>query len=189
MFNFIIFVHDTLSRKGQDQFPNPTMNIWLLTACTIKRIGICNGQWIFYINLFVSLYLTADLQCNKYVTEETYFTLNRVWQLEWINYHWNIFTVMGHCLWADGDDGLMFINSLRPRLNRRPFADDIFICIFLNENVWIPIKISLKIVPKGAINIIQALVQIMAWRRPGDKPLSEPMMISLTTHICLNELS
>ena len=28
-------------------------------------------------------------------------------------------------------------------------------------------------------------VQIMAWRRPGDKPLSEPMMVSLTTHICV----
>ena len=25
----------------------------------------------------------------------------------------------------------------------------------------------------------------MAWRRPGDKPLSEPMMASLLTHICV----
>ena len=48
--------------------------------------------------------------------------------------------------------------------------DDIFKCIFLNENAWISIKISLKIVPKGPINNIPALVQIMAWRRPGDKP-------------------
>ena len=44
---------------------------------------------------------------------------------------------------------------------------------------------SLKFVPKGQINNIPALVQIMAWRRPGDKPLSEPMMVSLTTHICV----
>ena len=77
------------------------------------------------------------------------------------------------------------INTLRPRLNRRHFADDIFKCIFLNENVWIPIKISMKFVPKGPINNIQALVQIMAWRCPGDKPLSEPMMVSLMTHICV----
>ena len=35
------------------------------------------------------------------------------------------------------------------------------------------------------INNISALVQIMAWRRPGDKPLSEPMMVSLLTHICV----
>ena len=75
-------------------------------------------------------------------------------------------------------------NTLRPRQNGRHFADDIFKCIFLNKNVWIPIKISMKFVPKGPINNIPALVQIMAWRRPGDKPLSEPMMVSLTTHIC-----
>ena len=36
--------------------------------------------------------------------------------------------------------------------------------------------ISLKFVPKGPINNIPALVQIMAWRQTGDKPLSEPMM-------------
>ena len=77
------------------------------------------------------------------------------------------------------------LNSLRPRLNRRPFADDIFKCIFLNENEWISIKISLKFVAKGPINKIPALVQIMTWRRPGDKPLSEPMLISLPTHICV----
>ena len=76
-------------------------------------------------------------------------------------------------------------NSLRPRQNGRHFADDIFKCIFLNENVWIRIKISLKCVSKGPINNIPALIQIMALRRPGDKPLSEPMMVSLPTHICV----
>ena len=76
-------------------------------------------------------------------------------------------------------------NSLRPRQNGRHFADAIFKCIFLNENVWIPIKISLKFVPKGPINDIPALVQIIAWRRPGDKPLSEPRLVSLPTHICV----
>ena len=77
------------------------------------------------------------------------------------------------------------LNTLRPRQNGRHFADAIFKCIFLNENVWIPIKFSLKFVPKGPINNIPALVQIMAWRRPGDKPLSEPMMDNLPTHICV----
>ena len=77
------------------------------------------------------------------------------------------------------------VNSLRPRLNRRPFADDIFKCVFLNENEWILPRISLKFVPKVRINNISSLVQIMAWRRPGDKPLSEPMMVSLLTHICV----
>ena len=73
------------------------------------------------------------------------------------------------------------INTLMPRQNGRDFADDTFKRIFLNENV----KISLKFVPKGPINNIPALVQIMAWRRPGDKPLYEPMMDNLPTHICV----
>ena len=77
------------------------------------------------------------------------------------------------------------INRLRPRQNGSHFADNIFKWIFLNENVWIPIKTSLKFVPQGPINNIPALVQIMAWRRPGDKPLSGPMTVSLTTHICV----
>ena len=78
-----------------------------------------------------------------------------------------------------------YFNRLRPRQNGRHFADDIFKCIFLNENVWIPIKISLKFVPQGPINNIPALVQKMAWRRPGDKPSSGPMMVRLPTHICV----
>ena len=77
------------------------------------------------------------------------------------------------------------LNTLRPRHNVCHFTDDIFKCIFLSENVWIPIKISLKFVPRGPINYIQALVQKMAWRRPGDKPLSEPMVLKLRTHICV----
>ena len=77
------------------------------------------------------------------------------------------------------------INSLRPRLNGRHFADDTFKRIFLNEKVLILIKISLKFVPGGQIDNIPALVQIMAWRRPGDKPSSEPMMVRLLTHICV----
>ena len=48
------------------------------------------------------------------------------------------------------------------------------------KNVWISIKISLKFVLNGRMNDIAALVQIMAWRRLGTKPLSEPMMAKLT---------
>ena len=77
------------------------------------------------------------------------------------------------------------INTLRPRQNGRRFADDIFKCIFLNENVWISLKISLKFVPNVRINNIPALVQIMAWRWQGDKPLSEHMMVNLPTHVCV----
>ena len=76
------------------------------------------------------------------------------------------------------------INSLQPSQNGRRFADDPFKCIFLNENVRISIKISLKFVPKGPINNKSALIQIMAWCRSGDKPLFEAMVFSLLTHIC-----
>ena len=77
------------------------------------------------------------------------------------------------------------INTLRPRQNVRRFADDTFKRIFWNENVRISIKISLKFVPKGPINNNPALVRIMAWRLSGDRPLSEPRMVSLLTHICV----
>ena len=55
-------------------------------------------------------------------------------------------------------------------------ADDIFKCIFLNENDRIPIQISLKFVPRSPIDNKAALVQVMAWRRTAAKPLPEPML-------------
>ena len=84
-------------------------------------------------------------------------------------------------------------NTLRLRQNGSHFADDTFKSIFVNENVRILIKFSLKFVPKGPINNIPVLVQIMAWRWWGDKPLSESMMVRLLMHIYsslgLNELA
>ena len=71
-----------------------------------------------------------------------------------------------------------------PEQNDRHFADDTFKRIFLNEHVRISSKFSLKFVSKGPVNYITALVQIKAWCRPGDKPLSETMVVKLLTHIC-----
>ena len=79
---------------------------------------------------------------------------------------------------------LELVNTLRLRQNSHHLAD-VFKCIFLNENVWILLNISLKFVPMVRINNIPSLVQIMAWRRSGDKPLSEPMMVILLTRICV----
>ena len=64
------------------------------------------------------------------------------------------------------------LNTLRLRQKGRHFPDDIFKCIFLNENVWISIKISQKFVLKGPINNIPTLVQ-------GAKPFSEPILVNL----------
>ena len=94
-------------------------------------------------------------------------------------YYCHIFVIMILIGWL--------FNTLRPKQNGRHFPNDIFKCIFLNENVWISIKISLKSVCKGPVNNIPVCIQIMAWHHPGDKPLSEPVMVSLLTHICITQ--
>ena len=58
-------------------------------------------------------------------------------------------------------------------------GDDVFKCIFVNENDRILIPISLKIVPMSPTNK-QALVQVMALRRTGNKTLPEPMLTRFT---------
>ena len=63
------------------------------------------------------------------------------------------------------------------RLN---FEDDIFKRIFLNENVAISFQISLTFVPRGPIDNKSVLVQVMAWRQTGDKPLPEPRLTWFT---------
>ena len=55
------------------------------------------------------------------------------------------------------------------------FSNDVF-----NENRRIPIQISLRFVPKHPIANKPALVQVMAWRRTGYKPLHEPIMTQFT---------
>ena len=45
------------------------------------------------------------------------------------------------------------------------------------------LRIHWSLFPKDNI---PALVQVLAWPWPGDKPLSEPMMVSLLTHICVS---
>ena len=56
------------------------------------------------------------------------------------------------------------------------WADDIFKCIFLNENDRIPVQISLKFAPRSPISNKPVLIQVMAWCRTGNVSLPEPMM-------------
>ena len=81
-------------------------------------------------------------------------------------------------------------NTLRPRQNGRNFPDYFFKCIFMNESTWISIKISLTFVPGGPVNNSPSLVQIMAWRLSGHRPLSI-MACRLTgvKHICVSKLT
>ena len=75
---------------------------------------------------------------------------------------------------------ILFKSSPPPGRNGRHLADDICKCIFLNMNLLISIKISLKFIPNGPVSNITSLVHIMAWRWLGDKPLSESMLTRFT---------
>ena len=94
---------------------------------------------------------------------------------------------IGDPLMSDAADALVShkntdnsLNSSLPGQNGRYFTDDIFKRIFINENIRISIRISLKFVPKGLIDLKAALVQVMAWQRTGNKPLPEPMLTQFT---------
>ena len=58
---------------------------------------------------------------------------------------------------------------LLPHWGRDKMGDDNSKFIFLNENVWIFIKISLRFVTKGPINNIPVLVELMALRRERER--------------------
>ena len=73
---------------------------------------------------------------------------------------------------------LKCIDTLGPRQNGGPFAN-ILKRLFLNEHFLILIKMSLKFIHEDPINM-SALVQIMAWRKRGNKPLLEPMLAYFT---------
>ena len=84
------------------------------------------------------------------------------------------------------------LNPLRPRQNYNHFVD-ILKC-FLNENARLSTKISLDIVPQNPFHNVSVLVQIMAWRRTGDKPIIwtnggwSIWLVHIYASLCLNEL-
>ena len=84
---------------------------------------------------------------------------------------WNILT---H--WGRDKNGCYFVgDSLK------------YIYIYISWMILFEFRMKFQwsFVSKGLINNIPNLVHIMAWRRPGDKPLSEPMVLWLPTHICV----
>ena len=74
-------------------------------------------------------------------------------------------------------------NSLRPRQNRHHIADDVFKYNFLNENVWIPIKMSLKFVPKDPFDLAPNRRQTIIWTN------EDPVQRHIYASLGLNELS
>ena len=68
--------------------------------------------------------------------------------------------------------------------NGRRFGYDILIFIFY-ENIWISQRFYWSLFLMLEITIFQQFVRLMIWCRPVDKPLCEPMMVNLLTHICV----
>ena len=62
----------------------------------------------------------------------------------------------------------------------RYFANDTFICIFVNEKYRILNKISSKFAPDIPIDKMTSPVVTMAWHRRGDKSLPQSMMTQFT---------
>ena len=156
-------------RPGDKPLFEPMM-VRLLT-----HIGVTWPHWVTLAGSSYILTIWAEIITDSYIRSNycMYLVIALLTLVWWcINMQW--YAVLD-----------ILFNTLRPRQNGCHFADDTFKRIFLNENVIISIQISLKFVPKGPINNIPALVQIMAWRWPGDKPLSEAMIVSLLTHICI----
>ena len=143
----------------QKHIPNHPTNTAIWHSDTSWQIDLANN-----LGYNSSCGISINLLCHRqtsfhFVYSQNYFFLNTVLK--------------------------MLVNILRLRQHGRHFTDDTFKRIFLNENVRISIKISLQFVPRRSINNLPALFQIMTWRRPGDKSLSEPKMVSLPTHICI----
>ena len=80
------------------------------------------------------------------------------------------------------DDFLAIINSSPLYKMVAILADDNFKCIFFNENDRIPIQISLKFVPNGSIDNEPALVQVIALRQTGNKPLFSQSTMLVNNH-------
>ena len=75
-------------------------------------------------------------------------------------------------------------NSSPPRQDGHHATGDIFKCIFMNEKSCILIEIPPKFVPKVRLTSQSidksVLIQVMAWRQRGNKPLTEPMQTQFT---------
>ena len=138
-------------------------------------------------HFLVSYYLQADISAWKPTlkcTNYQYFKLDIFANLQYahetvktdvikLHYHIHInWTVVDlHCI----KTSVLYYHT-EAETKWPPFSRRRFQMHFLNENVGITIRISLKFVPNVSIDNKPTLVQIMALRQTGDKPLSEPMM-------------
>ena len=161
--------------------PQPALNI---NTVRLRPNGCYFADAIFRCISLNENFRISNKSLLKYVPEIC--SLNQCWFIEnWTPGNESIFW---NALYGERPQPALNINTVRLRPNGCYFADAIFRCISLNENFRISNKSLLKYVPQGLIDNMAALVQIMAWHRLGDKSLSEPIMVSLLTHICITQL-
>ena len=149
-----------------------TLSCWFVRGQT--NVG---GQVVRYLNQTVGkirFYLSISSGCMIHCTLQKHNVNTMCHETSMTSSFVTIFIILTH--WG------------RDKMDAISQTTDTFKPIFVNENIRFLIKISLKFVPKVPINNIPALIQIMALRRPGDKPLSEAMMVCLLTHICVTKL-
>ena len=193
------YTHGLLLSGTYRFYPYPSM---LLQRSTLKNRGKSKS------NVFQLIIHRWQRRLNSIANESSLFCIRYRHVLPQLNktreYHVNIHGM--HCkgVWV-GVAACACVNSLSPGGCRSNLTNksiisehtcyglthwgrDKMVAIFQTcSNAFFKWKcmISLKFLTRGSINNIRALVQIMAWHRPGAKTLSEPLMFSLLTHICV----
>ena len=134
LFHIITFLFENMYLKWSAKYP-----------VNYISLGSCNGlspvrrQSIIWTNADLLLICPLGTNFNEIWIQVLIFPFKKM-RLKISSAKWHPFYPGG------------WVNTLRSRQNGRNFADDTFKRIFLNENVRIPIKISLKLIPKGPTN-------------------------------------
>ena len=139
--------------------------LWIMFLVSLCR-GYLHGEWILeWKNELVvwenheysNINENVSLSCINFDAERRFLlamnpkTIWSTWQISWI--------YLEHVQrYGVSRDVVIYFITFKPKQNVRHFADDIFKCIFLNENIWNSINISLNFVHQGQINNILALV-------------------------------
>ena len=151
------------------------------------QVEFCEATWlnnedIWYVCVS-SMQIYAKIDCNKawvygYMNIHIYMHLHIPFTI-----HLSVCDALHYVCFIDYIRSI--VNTARPRRNRRLFPDDILIAFSWTKMFKLRLIFYWSLFPEGPINEFTALVQIMVCRRPGEKPLSEPWMVSLLTHICV----
>ena len=139
---------------------------------------------------FIEIWMKIQLSCKKVI-------LKSIWNGRYLTQPRCVYTMQGSFwLWAQPMRGVNYV-ATTPLIGGAHTQNDpwkwgwrkmvaIWQKTFSNSISWMKTtEFSLNRHDFVPVYGRPLLVQIMAWRRPGDKPLSEPVMVSLLTHICV----